>query len=72
MPLSQSHEFFLKNPVPDFWALIPYYLPQKTGASCSVVTVAMIVNAARSGQKLSADESLATESDLLEKVKNPA
>src|SRR4051812_39085308 len=67
-PLSVSHEYFQKNSAPGFWALIPYYIPQQTGSSCSVATVNMLVNASRAGRKLKADDKLATETDLLKQV----
>ncbi len=72
VPLSISHEFFKGHDAPGFWAMIPYYLPQQNGGSCSVATVAMLVNAARAGQKLKASDPLATEKDLLEKVNQGA
>jgi len=70
IPLASSHEYFLKNPAPIFWKLIPYYLPQLTGSTCSVASVAMVVNAARAGTPLKASDKLANETDLLKKVKN--
>lgn len=66
--LSKSHEYVSKNAAPDFWAMIPYYLPQQTGSACSVASVAMIVNAARSGQELTADDELVTQNSLLKRV----
>lgn len=71
-PLSLSHGFFRTHDAPSFWALIPYYIPQQTGSSCSVATVAMIVNAARVGTPFTSENKLATESDLLEKVNQGA
>ena len=66
--LSQSHEYIQKNEAPDYWALMPYYLPQHNDAACSVASVTMLVNAARSGQKLTSEDELATSVGLLKKV----
>src|SRR4051794_5051280 len=63
-PLSVSHEYFLKNQAPTFWALIPYYLPQRDDRSCSLATVAMVMNAARAGKNLPAAEALVTQDGL--------
>lgn len=72
VPLSQSNDFFRnsKNNAPDFWRLIPYYVPQITGGSCSVASVAMIVNGfARSGRALKDADTIIRQSDLLDNVK---
>lgn len=65
IPLSISHTYFQKSSSPHFWSLIPYYIPQKYGWSCSVASVAMLVNALRVGQKLGANETLVSEDDLI-------
>lgn len=70
--LSLSHQYFRRAPAPDFWALIPYYVPQQDESSCSVASVSMIVNGARVGEKLSADDKLATQAGLISRVKNKA
>jgi len=70
-PLSRSHEFFQRRTAPDFWALIPYYMPQQTGGSCSVAAVAMVVNAARYNTPLGSNDKLVSEAELLNRVKNP-
>lgn len=69
--LEDSHEYLRKNPAPDFWALISYYLPQRWEGACSLASVAMVVNAARVHDQLTADDKLATQAELLEKVKKP-
>ena len=53
-------EFFQKNAAPDFWVLIPYYIPQKTGSGCSAATMTMILNAARSKTELTQGDRLIT------------
>jgi hypothetical protein len=66
--LHDSHEYVRAHAAPDFWALMPYYLPQQDGRSCSVATVAMITNAERAGRKLTASDELVTQKGLLKKV----
>ncbi len=67
-PISRSHDYLQKAAAPDYWALSPYYLPQKTGGSCSVASVAAVMNGLRSGKALTADDELVTEDSLLKKV----
>jgi hypothetical protein len=71
VPLSQDNTY-LRDPThlaPDFWALVGYYVPQFSGAACSVATVAMIVNAAiRAGRSLNDVDRNVTQADLLDKV----
>jgi hypothetical protein len=50
--------------------LMPYYVSQQDDSSCSVATVTTIVNGARAGRKLGADDELATQAALVKKVKN--
>lgn len=72
IPLSQSNEYLRsgRNDAPDFWRLMPYYVPQITGGSCSVASVAMIVNGfIRSGRQLNDKDTVVTQSDLLDGVK---
>src|SRR4051812_42366283 len=66
--LHDSQEYVRKNAAPDFWALMPYYVPQATGSACSVASVTMVVNAARAAQKLKASDELATQKSVTEKV----
>ncbi len=66
--LSQSHEYLKHNAAPDYWVISPYYVPQQDGRSCSLASVTMIVNAARSGQKLTVDDELATQAGVLKRV----
>ena len=72
-PLSQDHAYFQDpgHSAPDFWALIPYYVPQLTECSCSVASVAAVVNAAtRAGRPLAAADRNATHASLLEGVRS--
>ncbi len=66
-PVSRSHEYLQKAAAPDYWALSPYYLSQKTGGSCSVASVATVMNGLRASQALTADDELVTEETLLKK-----
>ncbi len=70
IPLALSNEYFRspQHPAPAFWALISYYIPQKTGASCSSATLAMVLNAARSHFQKNSEEIVISESDLLDQV----
>ncbi len=68
IPLSISHEYFRQHSTSPFWKYIPYYLPQQTESSCSVASVAMLVNAARVGMKFTAEDELVTEAGLLKKL----
>ena len=65
--LSQSHEYVQHHPAPEYWAMMPYYTAQQTGAACSIAAISMVVNAARSGAKLTADDELATQNNVLKK-----
>lgn len=68
VPLSQGAQaaYFRENPAPDFWALVPYYLPQTAGWNCSAANLAMILNAARVGQALTSEDKLVTIDSLVE------
>ena len=66
--LSASHDYIQKHAAPDYWALSPYYLPQQTDSACSLASVTMVVNAARMGKKLTADDELATQNGVLKKA----
>lgn len=68
-PLSRSHEYLRKSDAPDFWALIPYYAAQQDERSCSVASVATVVNGARFQLNLGSEDELATQRGLLKRVK---
>lgn len=69
--LFAAREYVRRHDAPDFWALVPYYLPQGTDSSCSAACVAMLVNAARADQERAAGDELATEVSLLRRVNRP-
>jgi hypothetical protein len=66
--LHDAREHIQRRPAPDFWALIPYYVPQPDDHSCSNATAAMVVNALRAGRVLTRDDKLATPQELVEKL----
>lgn len=70
VPLSINNDYFRNrhNPAPDFWHLIPYYVPQVGGRMCSVASIAMVLNAARVGMALTADDKLILQDELIKKV----
>ena len=70
--ISVDHAYLQKAPAPDYWALSPYYTAQQTGAACSIASVSMVVNGARSKQNLTADDELASQNNVLKKTKREA
>lgn len=68
--LALSNEYFRnpKHPAPAFWSLIPYYIPQFTGASCSSAALTMVLNAARAHLPQTSDDAVITEKMILDKV----
>jgi hypothetical protein len=68
--LSQDHAYLRKNPAPDYWALSPYYLPQRDERACSLAAITMTVNGARSSAKLKlgSEDELATQESVLKKA----
>jgi hypothetical protein len=66
--LYQDRAYLRAHEAPDFWALIPYYLPEETDSACSVATVAMLINALRADRSLRADEKLAGHAELLRRA----
>ncbi|KAA0596415.1 hypothetical protein FZ942_09835 [Azospirillum lipoferum] len=67
LPITRSADFVRTTPAPDYWALSPYYVPQTTGASCSVASVVMMLNALRGLPGL-ASERLVTAKQLLDRL----
>jgi hypothetical protein len=67
-PLSKSHEYLREKQAPDYWALSPYYAQQMNRKACSLASIAMLLNAARTSRPLTADDELITQDKLLEKV----
>ncbi len=67
--LSQKNEYIRRHPAPDFWAFMPYYVPQQDGAACGIASMTMLVNASRSSLSLTASDALVTQKALVEKIK---
>jgi hypothetical protein len=70
--LHDDRAYLQRSAAPDFWALMPYYLPQQTESSCSVASVAMLLNALRAELPLAADDPLVTETGLMKRAANAA
>ena len=65
VPMVAAQDYLRQHDVPDFWALMPFYVPQATESSCSVASAAMILNALRGVPALASD-ALITEATLLD------
>ncbi|MGB6535487.1 MAG: phytochelatin synthase family protein [Xanthobacteraceae bacterium] len=63
LPIEQSSGYLRTHPAPDFWAMMPFYLPQDTDSACSVASIAMLLNALR-GVPPRADVDLVAEGAL--------
>ncbi len=70
--LHDERGYVQSSAAPDFWALMPYYLPQQTQSSCSVASVPMLMNGLRSDLPLAADDPLVTEAALLKRAADAA
>ena len=66
----RSHQYIRKHRALIYWKISPYYLSQRNDSSCSLATATMIINAARSNKELDTNQPLATQNDLLYRVKN--
>jgi len=65
LTLSSNFQYFRIADHTDYWKIAPYYLPQHNSKACSVASVAMILNALRAGDKLTAADELFTSESLL-------
>src|ERR1017187_8834012 len=68
--LSASHQYIRSAEAPDYWAISPYYVSQQDDKACSLAVASMVINAAKSGKKLTADDELATQAGILKRVKS--
>ncbi len=66
----QDHSFLVKNKAPDYWAISPYYVPQRDEMSCALASFSMVFNALRSEQSLGASDKLITQNAFAEKFKD--
>lgn len=72
VPLSSDRAYFQQtdHPAPDFWALVPFYVPQRNEYECSVASVAAVINGlTRANRQLAGDVRNVTAASLLETVK---
>lgn len=70
-PVSSDHTYFQQpgHPAPDYWALSPFYLPQRNEYDCSAAAVAAVVNAlTRANRPLKETDRNASVASLLEAV----
>jgi hypothetical protein len=68
-----NHKYIQANAAPDFWALMPYYVPQYTPAACSVASSTIVLNAANANvNRASADENYTQEAVIDTIMKNSA
>ncbi len=68
VPLSRSNDYFRRALAPDFWTLAPYYIAQHNDRACSLASLSMLVNAARSALPLGQSDSLVTQPLLESRV----
>lgn len=71
VPLSRDNDYFRRAPAPDFWTLAPYYIAQHNDQACSLASLSMLVNAARSSLPLGPNDSLVTQPLLESRVNSP-
>ena len=67
VPLPHEPGYLRTHPAPDFWTLIPHYVPQAGNSACSLASVAMLVNALR-GVPPPAEAPYATQASVLAAV----
>jgi hypothetical protein len=61
----------LRNPArraPDYWALAGFYVPQFNGAACSLASVTMVLNAARSRLPRHSETRVILQQELLSQI----
>jgi hypothetical protein len=63
LPIEQATGYLRTHRAPDYWAMMPFYVPQDTDSACSVASIAMLLNALR-GVPARADVDLVTEGAL--------
>jgi hypothetical protein len=68
--LVDSTDYVRKSPAPDFWALIPHYVPQGENM-CQTATMVMVFNALRNHEALDSETKNITQQDLWNRVNDP-
>lgn len=71
-PLSKAFDYVKKTKAPDYWALASHYLSQQNERSCSIASLAMIINAFRNKLELKSSDELVTEKELFQKTDHSA
>lgn len=66
-PIFQATEYLRQAPAPDYWALAPFYVPQRTSSDCSAAAILMLVNGLI-GLPANAEDELVTENTLMSTV----
>ena len=66
-PIFQSTEYLRSAAAPDYWALSPFYVPQRTSSDCSAAAAVIAMNALR-GLPARADQEILTEDIFLKRV----
>ena len=66
--LYSNHAYLQKNPAPDFWALMPYYVHQQSGSACSIASATMVLNGIRAPENLTSSIELFTQNSVLERT----
>jgi hypothetical protein len=67
VPITQRTAYLRSAPAPDYWALSPFYVAQRTASECSITSVTMAVNFMR-GLPAGADEPIVTQNRLLSMI----
>ena len=66
--LSKSNDYFRSHPAPQFWMLMSHYSAQRSGNTCSVASLVMLINAGRAHLPLTRSDRLATEPGFFKKI----
>ncbi len=66
--LSQSHDYFKKQPAHTYWKMAPFYIGQYTDSSCSLATATILVNTIQGHNLIYANYLIATEQGMLERT----
>ena len=70
--LSKDHQYMREAGAPDYWALSPYYVAQKSDSACSIASISMIINAILSKHDRTSDEELVNQGGLIKEMGNEA
>jgi hypothetical protein len=68
--LFSNRAYIQKTAAPDFWALMPYYVHQRTGSACSIASATIVLNGIRAPENLTSSIDLFTQDSVLERTGN--